>query len=62
VDPLRDEVLAYAARLEAAGVPVRLERFGDHGFFFGVGAFTRADDATDLVGDAIRSLRRRSGA
>ncbi len=68
VDPLRDEVLAYAARLEAAGVPVRLERFGDciHGFFFMVGAFTRADEAVDLVGDAIaqtsRSSRRRPGA
>jgi acetyl esterase len=64
VDPLRDEVLAYGARLEAAGVPVRLERFADciHGFFFMVGAFTRADEAVDLVGAAIRSLPRRSGA
>jgi acetyl esterase len=64
VDPLRDEVLAYAARLEAAGIPVRLERFADciHGFFFMVGAFTRADEAVDLVGDAIRSLPRPPGA
>jgi acetyl esterase len=64
VDPLRDEVLAYAARLEAAGVEVRLERYPDciHGFFFMVGAFTRADEAVGLVGDAIRSLLRRPGA
>jgi acetyl esterase len=56
-DPLRDEVLAYAARLDAAGVPVRVERYPDvmHGFFFMVGAFARADEAVDLVAAEIRA-------
>jgi acetyl esterase len=65
-DPLRDEVLAYAGRLEAAGVPVRLDRVADvrHGFFFMVGAFHRADEAVDRAAAEIRarSPRRRSGA
>jgi acetyl esterase len=56
-DPLRDEVLAYAARLEAAGVSVRVARGPDvtHGFFFMVGAFVRADEAVDLAAAQIRA-------
>lgn len=55
-DPLRDEGEAYAARLEAAGVPVRTRRFDGmfHGFF---GMTDRIDDARKAVahaGDALR--------
>lgn len=64
-DPLRAEVLAYAARLERAGVPVRVARFDDvmHGFFFMVGLLQRADEAVDLVAAAVLTrLRRRPAA
>ncbi len=55
-DPLRDEVLAYAAKLEAAGVPVTVRRFDDqpHAFFGLVGLIEAADEAVAEVAAAIR--------
>jgi acetyl esterase len=55
-DPLRDEGLAYAATLEAAGVPVTVRRFDDqiHGFFMMVNLMQSADAAVAEVGAAIR--------
>ena len=49
-DPLRDEGLAYAARLSAAGVPVTVDRAGSmiHGFF----------NMTMLSPDARESAKR----
>jgi len=54
-DPLRDEGLAYAAKLEAAGVPVTLRRFDDqiHAFFVLVNLMESADIAIAEVGMAI---------
>jgi acetyl esterase len=55
-DPLRDEGLAYAAKLDAAGVPVALRRFDDqiHAFFMMVTLMESADIAVAEVGAAIR--------
>src|SRR5205814_1447063 len=55
-DPLRDQVLAYAATLEAAGVPVTVRRFDDqiHAFFTMVNIMESADKAVAEVGAAIR--------
>jgi len=55
-DPLRDEGNAYAAKLEAAGVPVQAKCFDGmiHGFF-GMRAVTPvADDAIDMAAQALR--------
>jgi acetyl esterase len=59
-DPLRDESLAYAAKLEAAGVPVEVRRFDDqiHAFFGMVNLMESADTAAAEVGTAIRSATR----
>ncbi len=56
-DPLRDESLAYAAKLEAAGVPVEIRRFDDqiHAFFGMVNLMESADTAVAEVGTAIRA-------
>ena len=56
-DPLRDEGLAYAAKLEAAGVPVTVRRFDDqiHAFFGMVNLMESADAAVADVGSAIRA-------
>jgi acetyl esterase/lipase len=56
-DPLRDEGEAYAERLERAGVPVELRRFGDqiHGFFNMVGAGRSARAANAEIAAALRS-------
>jgi acetyl esterase/lipase len=56
-DPLRDEGLAYAAKLEAAKVPVTLRRFDDqiHAFFGMVNLMESADLAVAEAGEAIRS-------
>lgn len=56
-DVLRDEAEAYAARLERAGVPVQLTRYGGmvHGFWSCRGVVARAWVATEEVG---RDLRR----
>lgn len=55
-DPLRDEGEAYAARLKAAGVPVRLERVAGvfHGFASMPGVLPPADDALDLAATELR--------
>lgn len=55
-DPLRDEGLAYAATLEAAGVPVTVRRFDDqiHAFFGFVNIMESADQAVAEVAEWIR--------
>jgi acetyl esterase len=56
-DPLRDEGEAYAARLEAAGVPAKATRYDGliHGFF-GMGALVpAANAAVDEAGAALKS-------
>lgn len=59
-DPLRDEGLAYAAKLEAAGVPVTLRRYDDqiHAFFGMVNIMESANEAVAEVSEAIRSCTR----
>jgi len=56
-DPLRDEGLAYAARLEAAGVPVTVVRYDDqlHAFFTMVNLLESADQAVTAAAAAVRS-------
>lgn len=55
VDPLRDEGLAYAWRLEAAGVEVERLHYADmpHGFFTQPG-FTRTRELAAAAGAAMR--------
>jgi acetyl esterase len=54
-DPLRDEGLAYAARLREAGVPVTAHHYEDmpHAFFSMVNIFRRGNEAVDQVGREI---------
>ena len=54
-DPLRDEGLAYASRLRAAGVPVEEIRHDDmiHGFFLMRGMLPEADAALAACGLAV---------
>jgi acetyl esterase len=59
-DPLKDEGAAYAERLRAAGVPVRLRDFPSlvHGFALMTGVCPAARDATEeIVHDVGRALR-----
>lgn len=59
-DPLLDDSLAYAARLEREHVEVEVVRFDDmlHGFFHLVNFMERADEAVDLLGSRVRALAR----
>jgi acetyl esterase len=59
-DPLRDEGLAYAERLRAAGTPVLYRECSDlvHGFVCMTGAIARARAATEQIAEGIgRALR-----
>lgn len=54
-DPIRDDGLAYAARLRAEGVPVRLLHYAGqfHGFLNFDAVLRAARDALDRIGDAL---------
>ncbi len=56
-DPLRDECLAYAEKLRAAGVPVTVRRFDDqiHAFYTMVNLMESADQAVSETAQAIRA-------
>jgi acetyl esterase len=56
-DPLRDEGLAYAEKLKAAGVPVTVRRYDDqiHVFFTLVNVVDAATTASREIGRAIRA-------
>ena len=57
-DPLRDEVLRYAERLEESGVEVTLLRYDDqpHGFFGFVNIYPTGNVAVADVGARLRAL------
>ena len=59
-DPLRDQGEAYAAALEAAGVPVEARRYDGvfHGFF---GMRDLMDPAQQAFDDVTKALRRALG-
>jgi acetyl esterase len=56
-DPLRDDGVEYAARLEAASVQVTLKIYGGmaHGFLWMGGVVDRARDALEEIGAAARN-------
>ena len=55
-DPLHDEGVAYAGRLQAAGVPVELVEFEGqiHGFVRWLAALDAAGEAADRIATALR--------
>lgn len=55
IDPLRDETLAYARALAAAGVPVRLDDYEEmvHGFLLCTRAHPTAREAIKTLGEAL---------
>jgi acetyl esterase len=56
-DPLRDEGIEYAERLEEAGVPVEHHHYDGmiHGFVSMTGMVSQADDALDVLADDLRT-------
>lgn len=56
-DPLRDEGVAYAERLEEADVPAEHHHYDGmiHGFVSMTGMISQADDALDLLADDLRT-------
>jgi len=62
-DPLRDEGLAYAERLRAAGVEVSLHRYADmpHVFFSFVNLFPTGNAAVARVGGEVRETIAAAG-
>lgn len=61
VDPLRDDGIRYARKLDEAGVRVRHVNYVGmpHGFFFMPRLFKSAADGVRQISDEIRSLARR---
>jgi len=59
-DPLRDEGEAYAERLRAADVPVKLHRFDGmiHGFLWMSGAINSAQDMVDQIAAELEANLR----
>jgi acetyl esterase len=57
-DPLRDEGLAYAERLRAAGVAVTVHRYDDmpHAFFSFVNLFSTGNAAVARVGGELKAM------
>ena len=62
-DPLHDEVIAYARRLEEAGVPMSLHRYPDdaHAFFSFVNIMTSGNEAVARVGAEVREMIAAAG-
>jgi acetyl esterase len=60
-DPLRDEGLAYARRLQEAGVAVRSLHYEGliHGFFWMAGAL---DSGKELIAEIGKELRKQADA
>lgn len=58
-DPLRDEGIAYARKLQEAGVPVTVRRYDGqmHGFFWMPGALDASRSAMRDVADALVKLQ-----
>ena len=61
-DPLRDEAIAYCAKLRRSGIPVKELAFADmiHGFLTIGGALSQADDALGCIRSALQSIMRSS--
>ena len=55
-DPLRDEGMAYAQKLQQAGVDVKTSHYEGliHGFFWMAGAIDRGRDLIAEMGDELR--------